>query len=252
MGFLAQGGWNMPRQLNQRRTLLAAVEAFLEDTPTSLAKAHRLVQRLQKARQWTTLDTLVWGGFISQLTDSLFYKDPDYLTRLRATLLNGSSEIHRAYLNHDCRTEFTPIKRDWYERLRRLGEFLQAAPLADASAAIEDYQRQVSAIESLLVQTPAPQDIGQEQLYHFILREVTAALTTIDLRHALLNVGWMIPEGPYSVFPPDRAIREFDQLPDASEQIAWARRALRALAGEGWLAITWQVTSKHYLVSLHF
>ena len=189
----------MPRPFNYRRALLAAVEAFLQRTPESLEKAHRQVRRLRKARQFTTLDTLVWDSFISELTDSIFYEEETYLLELRATLLYGSPEIHRGYFNHDYREDgFTPLQHDWYKRLRHLGDFLGLFPFADtdAEAAINDYEQQVSAIERLAIQTPPPQHIGQEPLQHFILREVTAALTTIDLRHSVLNVGWLIPDVP--------------------------------------------------------
>lgn len=241
----------MPTPYPYRRSLLAVVEAFLESTPASLAKAHRMVRRLEAARQFTTLDTLVWSGFISELTDSLFYQDPTYLAELRTLLLHGSPDIHRAYLRYDYRPDFTVVEGAWHEQLSRLGELLQSAPFADASVAIEEYQRYVNAIEALAAQASAPRHVGDEQVYHFILREVSATLTTIDLRHALLNVGWLIPNAPYTVFPPDWARREFDRLPDLGEQVAWARRALRALVAEGWLCLTWQVTPNHYLVALH-
>ncbi len=244
----------MPRPFNYRRALLAAVEAFLQRTPESLEKAHRQVRRLRKAREFTTLDTLVWAATISELTDSIFYEEDSYLTELRATLLNGSPEIHRGYFNRDYREDgFTPLQNDWYERLRHLGDFLASFPFADidAEAAITDYEQQVSAIERLTIQTPAPQHIGQEPLQHFILREVTAALTTIDLRHSLLNVGWLIPNAPYKVFPPAWARRDFDRLPNLKEEVAWANRMLLALAGEGWCTVTWQVLPAQYLVSLH-
>ena len=118
-------------------------------------------------------------------------------------MLHGSPEIHRGYFNRDYREDgFTPLQHDWYEQLRHLGDFLGLFPFSDtdAEAAINDYEQQVSAIERLTIQTPAPQHIGQEPLQHFILREVTAALTTIDLRHSLLNVGWLIPDAPYKKF----------------------------------------------------
>jgi hypothetical protein len=242
----------MPRPFNYRRALLAAANAFLERTPASQEKAHRLVKRLQKARQSGTLDSLVWGRSISELSDSIFYEDDGYLLELCASLRDGPPEIHPGYFKHNYREDedVTDIERAWYDHLRHLADFLADFPFAAAETAIREYEQQVSAIEQIALQTPAPQHIGQEHLHHFILREVTAALTTVDLRHSLLNVGRLIPNVPYTGgFP--QAAQLFDTLPDVQEEVAWARRTLLALAGEGWLSVTWQVLPAHYLIAIH-
>jgi hypothetical protein len=233
-----------------RCTLFATVEAFQENTPASLVKARRLMRRLGKASGFGTLDGLIWDGYISELSDSLFYKDAEYLAELRATLQHSSVEIHRAYLNYDFRPECMPEEQQWFTQLWTLLEFLERLPADDVAAAEEEYERQVNTIYQTVATIPAPADPGAETIFHFLLREVTAVLTTVDVRHSLVDIGWMIPVVPYTSYC-DRKTNIFEEQPAIGQQVAWARRVLRALAGEEWTFLTWQVTATHYFVSAH-
>ena len=89
----------MARPLNVRRALLAAVDAFLEATAEPATKGHRIVKRYYAARRFTTLDEIVWGGIIMELTDFDYFTSRSYLLARRSLLAQGSTEIHRAYLN---------------------------------------------------------------------------------------------------------------------------------------------------------
>jgi hypothetical protein len=83
--------------LTLRRSLLVAVDAFLEASPASLANAHRLIVRCDRyhASIHYTLDGMVWGGPIGAPTDSVFYENPATLRAHRALLTGVSHEIHR-------------------------------------------------------------------------------------------------------------------------------------------------------------
>jgi hypothetical protein len=234
-----------------RRILLATVEAFLHGTPEARKRAQRLVRRLDKARDFDTLDGLVWGGHISELSDSLFYEDLDYLKEVRATLRHGSAEIHRAYLRYDARPDCTTEEQQWYAQLWRLLAFLERLPAEDVAGAEQDYDQQVSDIHATMAKTPAPADPGAETLPHWLLREVTAVLTMVDVRHSLVDIGWMIPMAPYHSYVVRNKTNLFAELPDIRQQVAWARRVLRALAGEEWTFLTWQVTPTSYSLSAH-
>jgi hypothetical protein len=242
----------LARPLNVRRALLAAVEGFLEATPASVARAHRNVGRAAqclKTLDDTTLDE-VWSGIISELGDSVFYEDPDILRARRTLLEDGSSEIHRAYLSHDFRPQFTSVERDWYTHLWDLLEFLGSLPGADAEATIAEYERRRLDITRLAAQSPPPDRLGDETIYHLVLREANEIATNVYPGTALLSRGRLVPDGTYSTI--HRWTRDpLDREPDPRDSFAWARHALGALAADGWLLITWQVTPQNYNLSLH-
>jgi hypothetical protein len=240
----------LARRVNFRRTLLAAIDAFLEGTPTSLEQAHRLVERCRAACQFTTLDEVVWGGMISSLTDSLYYESLPILREFRSLLAKGSTNVHRAYLNYDFRDQFTQIEHDWYAQLWDMLDFFDPFPFGSATEAINEYKRRQFVIESLALQSPPPSRLGDEMIYHFILREVTEVTTRVTLGLGLLARGRLIPGGVYSVIPP-QTDDWLECEPDPRESLAWARKALRSIVEEGWMLITWQVTRHHYNLSLH-
>jgi hypothetical protein len=242
----------LARRVNFRRTLLAAVDAFLEGTPTSIERAQRLVERCYTARRFTTLDEIVWGGIISELSDSVFYEHLPTLRKHRVTLASGSNEIHRAYLNFDFRDWFTQVEQDWYAQLWEMLDFFDAFPFTNPTEAIAEYEQRSSAIEDLTLQSPPPGRLGDEMIYHFVMREVTEITTNICLRPILLEQGHMIPDVEYSAFSPQpRTPNWLDQAPDPKESLVWARKALRSIVEDGWMLITWQVTRHHYNLSLH-
>jgi hypothetical protein len=242
--------YRLARRVNFRRTLLAAVDAFNEGTPTSIAKAHRLVQRCDAARQFTTLDEIVWGGIISSLSDSLFYEYAPALLKFRTLITKGSNEVHRAYLNYDFRDDFTQVEQDWYARLREMLDFFDDFPFRDVKVSIAEYKRRTLEIERLASQSPPQARLGDEMIYHFILREVTEITTTIGLSPPLLARGRIVPVGEHSAMPP-QTDDWLEGQPNPRESLKWARKALRSIVEDGWMLITWQVTRHHYNLSLH-
>lgn len=210
----------MTRPLNLRRALLAAVDAFLEASPPSLAKAHRLVARCYAARRFVSLNEIVWGGIIVALTDFEHYENVHHLREYRNLLAAGSSEIHRAYLNHDCSADFTAEERIWHEQLAELLDFLQDFPFPDAEAATKSYEQRVVRIGQSVLLSPPPSQLGEEMIYHLILRDVSAVLTTLDLRLSLL-LGRLVPAAPLTAFPPQTNDWR-ERMPDASGSLDWA------------------------------
>jgi hypothetical protein len=243
----------LARRVNFRRTLLAAVDAFLEDAPGSIEKGLRLVERCYAARQFTTLDEVVWGGIISELTDSVFYEHLPTLRKYRVMLAYGSREIHRAYLNFDFRDQFDQVEQVWYAELWDMLDFFQGFPFDDAELARADHERRKLRITHYALHSPPPARLGDEMIYHFIMREVAEITTNLALSPAFIVPARMIPSGTYSSFPPQPRIprHQLDDEPDLGESLVWARKALRSIVEEGWMLITWQVTRHHYNLSLH-
>lgn len=230
--------------------LLTAVDSFIEGSPASVAKAHRLVDRCYAARRFVTLDEIVWGGIIAALTDSVFYTNLPTLHEYRSLLSEGSAEIHRAYLNFDFSSKFTPKERAWLGMLNGMLDFLGGFPFPDRNLALEEYERRVSEIERAMLQSPPPNRLEDEMIYHLILRKVSTILVNVDLRYSLLRSTHLIPKAPYSSFPP-QPVKGRDDTPDISGDLDWARRALRSIVEQGWLLLVWQVTPRHYHFSLH-
>jgi hypothetical protein len=194
----------LARRVNFRRTLLAAVDAFIEGTPTSIEKGLRLVGRCYAARQFTTLDEVVWGGIISTLSDSIYYEHAPTLLEFRSLLAEGSTNIHRAYLNHDFRDEFTQAEQDWYARLWSMLDFFDTFPFTNAAEAIAEYEQRSAAIRDIALQSPPPRRFGDEMIYHFILREVTEIATSVRLGLGVLARGRLIPGGIFGHTSSDR------------------------------------------------
>jgi hypothetical protein len=240
----------LARPLNIRRTLLAAVDGFIEASPASLAKAHRLIARCKNACRGFTLDGVVWGGCISALTDSDFYTHLPRLREYRSLLAAGSHEIYRTYLNFDFAWVFTPEERAWLGTLNDMLDFLVGFPFSDRDAALQEYERRVEEIKQSMLQSPPPERLEDETIYHLILREVSTILISVDLPYSLLRARHLVPRVPYSSFPP-QPDEGRDDTPDISGDLDWARRALRSIVEQGWLLLTWQVTPEHYHLSLH-
>lgn len=253
----------MPKPLDYRRRLLRIVDAFSDPTDTAHAHALRLIDRLKhdRRRGLQSIDDLVWGTLISELSDSLFFNDPDFLHTTRETLLHGSPELHRAYLNYDFRPDFTDVEREWHTQLTELATWLLTRPFPltphgplprdDETTSQAEYERRAHAIRELSDRTPPPAYVGEEALYHYILRTASTALTSIN-PWGSSRLGRLVMDGQYTEYhwdPENPAASRYP--PDADISIEWAERALRAVTLQGWVWFTWQITRDAYLVSLH-
>lgn len=253
----------MPKPLNYRRRLLAIVDTYLDPTDISHARAHLLLHRLAHARRFRfhTIDEMVWSGFASELNDSLFNRDAAYLHQTRQTLLHGSPELHRTYLRYDFRSFFTEVERDWHNQLLELAAWLQTKPFSEVADDLlpissdwepqAEYERRVQAVRAVSDQTPPPPQIGEETLYHFILRTAEAVLTAIHPFYSA-RFSFLVVAPPFTAYNWDRSNPTAHQyLIDAEASIAWASRALKAISLQDWVWLTWQVTATSYVVSLH-
>jgi hypothetical protein len=165
-------------------------------------------------------------------------------------LAKGSTDVHRAYLNFDFRDQFDQVEQVCYAELWNMLDFFQGFPFDDAELARADYERRKLRIIQLALQSPPPASLGDEMIYHFIMREVTEITTSIGLSSALLARKSMIPVGRYSAMPP-QTDDWLDEKPDPRESLERARKALRSIEEQDWMLITWQVTRHHYNLSLH-
>jgi hypothetical protein len=245
--------------LDLRRTLLATVDAFLEGTPASILHAHDLVHQCSLARRIISLDELIWGGTLAELTDSLYYQNTDYLAQTRQLLLEGSPQIHRAYVNCDYRADFTLVERGWYARLEDLLEHLAAIPLTDfrlglMQATNGKCERLLAGIHEAEALSPPPLYPGEEMLHTRVLREATALL---DVRVLVLprdvpEVGArLVPAPEYTAYDGDVRRPSAGGYTDATCGIDAARRMLRAVAGQGYLVVTYCCVPDQYVLSLH-
>lgn len=253
----------MPQPLNYRRRLLAVVDAFLDPSESSHARAHRLIKRLYQdpRRSVTTIDGLVWHRLLDALSESAFSTDPANLWRtVHDTLTHGSLELHRAYLSYDYRPEFTDEEGEWHARLTDLASWLQTRPFpvqqrgllprGDESAPQAEYERRVRAIQALAERTPMPTHLGEETLHHFIMRTAAAVLTGINSWQST-RLGYLVVATPYTEYHWDPANPKDARPPNADASVEWSARALRAVTMQDWVWLTWQITASSYLVSVH-
>lgn len=254
---LVPAGEEMLESADYRSLLLTIVDAFLEGTPVSLARAHSLTSTLLlfRNRNPQTLDSVVWGGYVSMLIDFEFYESEEFLRETRAFLAQGSPNIHRAYLNFDYRSDFTPAEHEWLEHLLHLLTLLRQWRATSFETDTETYNRHVAAIVALGPHTHPPTVSGDETLHHYVLRHVSEVLTHIDLRASVLLARRLTPTAPCTLFGNDddtyRPHKHRLDMPDATTSVEWADRALRAITHREWMFITWQVTATSYHISLH-
>jgi hypothetical protein len=278
----------MPRRILYRKQLLKAVEAFLEGTPSSLVQAHRIIHRcyvdIKREAKRATLDDIVWHFFVVALTDSVFYENIKYLQETRQQLLgDSSSTISRmAIFGNDYRCDFTAEEAEWYAQLMSMVNFLMAIPFAQLHAATaqarrdketwtrmcanipeaaraeqidQEYEQRKTLIEDISAKSPCPENVGDEKIYHLVLREVTAFLTTIRAGRAAAYFGYPALHADYTDY---RSSRPSSHDPvDATENLTWAKKSLDAIAGKESLFISWRLSkgatfgSDVLLVSMH-
>jgi hypothetical protein len=259
----------MPEYLSYRKQVLHAVDAFLQGTPASLSQGQQIIEQCSTAlgadSQRFTLDGLIWRSFVHPLTDSVFFTSREYLLELRSALLGFPIKARNKILvKQDFRPYLTPIEAEWYAQLLSTLDFIQRLPFAQvAEAAAEarqnhapgmtiletipeampirqahqDYAQRKAAIEALAASIPPPKQFGEETLYRLVLREVSALVTAIDIRLSAVYKGYPSPLPPY-VVEGDKASEA-----DISDPLAWAKRALAALAGDGTFFFSWQLVS---------
>ena len=259
----------MPEHLSYRKQVLQAVNAFLQGTPVSLSQGQQIIEEcfttLREASQRFTFDGLIWSSFVQALTDSIFFTSREYLLELRSVLLGfPGKERNKIFVKQDFRPYLTSTEAEWYAHLLSTLAFIQSLPfaqIAEATAearqnhvpgttiletipqaipiwqAHQDYEQRKAALESLAARIPPPKQFGEETIYRFVLREVSALVTAVDIRLSAVYTGDPSPLPPYTV-EGDNASE-----PDMSGPLAWAKRALTALAGEGTLFFSWQLVS---------
>ena len=204
----------MPKRTHYRRSLLRAVEAFLQETPASIALGKRINRRCYTAlwadSQRFTLDGLIWLSLAWPLTDSVYYTSREYLQDVHNILLGlPSQEREKTFIKEDFRPYLTPDEGEWYAHLCGMVDLIQSLPfaqIAEATAeararnvagntilatipeaasikeAYEDYQQRTAAIDALVASIPSPERAGEETIYRLVLREVTALVTAVDIR----------------------------------------------------------------------
>jgi hypothetical protein len=259
----------MPDYLSYRKQVLHALDAFVQGTPASLSQGQRIIEQcwttLGADAQRFTLDGLIWRSILHPLTDSLFFTSQEYLQELRKVLLGFPAKARNTiFVKQDFRPYLTPTETGWYAQLLSTLTFIQSLPfaqIAEATAearrnnlsgslilatipeaipiqeAHADYERRRTAIEALAASMLSPKQVGEETIYQFVLREVSELVTAVDIRLSAVYNGYPSPRPPYTV--------EGDNAGDAdlSEPLAWAKRALGALAGNGNLFLSWQFVS---------
>jgi hypothetical protein len=276
----------MSRKIIYRKQLLRAIDAFLEGTPASIARGKSIVKRCQKTLGTSffeepptfTLDSIIWDSYFHPLTDSLYYTSQEYLEETRRTILGYppyENTRERFFIQHDFRPQFTPDETAWYNQLLDTLAFIESIPFAQiAEACVEarnkkipgntilattseaagvqerydTYEQQITAIKALQDRMPQPEHVGEELLHRLVLHEVTAIVTAVDIRMSAVYAGHPTPVPPHTGAA---------SIADMTESLAWARRALHALAGESSLYVSWRFAkaasfhSDVLLLSLH-
>jgi hypothetical protein len=260
----------VPKKWKYRKALLQAIEAFLEGTPSALERAQRIIQRCYTSlgsEDERSLNYILWGAFITPLTDSVYYEHEPFLRETRDVLLGSSSRhIARTIFKEDYRTSFTTDEEHWYAQLINMLKFIWATPFDRIHAATnqawqqkatwptvrptlpeavlagkidEEYWQRKARLEQIAASSLTPKDVGEEHISHLLLREITSILTAIRVGHAAIAYGYPVLNAPYTDYRSPMPSQHEDI--DATEQLTWAKKRVDALAGKEDIFISWRL-----------
>lgn len=261
-----------------RKALLRAVEAFLEGSPSAHKRAQRIIQHFDHAinssPRHLNIDCIVWSFFFSALTDSVFYENRHFLQETRKELLGQTPHgiSNAAVFHEDYRPSFTAEETEWYTQLQSMLAFLADIPFARIHAATaqarqakeswevmlghipevvlaeeleEEYQQRKALINEAAAKRLSPRHIGDETIYHLVLREITELLTALRLDKPAVYLGYPTYDGPYASYRPYISYRNASPSPydlvDMTQKIARAQTLLEALEGERELFLSWHL-----------
>jgi hypothetical protein len=85
--------------IDYRKRLLAAVDAVLTHTPEGSKRARRIVSECDRSLRNWTLNSLVWDPLVSELRDSSYFTNDEFLLELRESLRGPVWEAQRVYIH---------------------------------------------------------------------------------------------------------------------------------------------------------
>jgi hypothetical protein len=253
----------MTVKMSYRKQLLRAVEAFLEETPSAHMKALRIINRartkLHTEEKALTLDWIVWTPLFSKLSDSVFYENKEFLRETREMVLGHSSQnIASQVFSEDLRSCFTADEAEWYAQLVSMVDFILTIPFAKLHEATyqafinresgeemrshipeivqlemieEEYWRRKDIIKTIYANCPSPNNIGNEKIYHLVLREVASLLLEIEVGKKAALLGYPILKG--FLLETDGATSFPPKYVDITEGLLWTTRMLNAISAKG-------------------
>ena len=253
----------MTIKVRYRKQLLQVVEAFLEGNPSADKRALRIIHRVRRTlhteEKALTLDWIVWTLLFVKLSDSVYYENKAFLQETREIVLGHSSQsIASQVFSEDLRSCFTIDEAEWYDQLVAMVDFILTIPFAKLHEATyqafinreseeemrshipeivqvgiieEEYQRRKCSIEAIYAKCPSTINIGDEKIYHLVLREVTSLLLEIEVGKKAALLGYPILKG--FLLETDGATSFPPKYVDITEGLLWATRMLNAISEKG-------------------
>lgn len=244
----------MPESFDYRRHLSLAVRGFLVGTPAASARAKRIIAACPRTKPFT-VNAMVWGSIPSALNDTVMHEDRAYLKALQRFLAGKSAIINRGYFSYDLRAAMTPPELACYTQLLEILTFLEGFPFADEERALAEYDRRCAEVAPMLAtlseQVSGLGQSGEETVYHLVLREVAVVALSINMRLSLHVAKHLTPAYEPVGAVGIHAFHRPPNLVDATSSVAWARKALQAIAGKEWLYLSWQLNEQGLQFSLH-
>lgn len=238
----------MDGRFDYRQHLLEAVRILLEQKEQYAVNARRVVNACPSPKAFT-VDSVVWGGILSHLGDPFFDDDTsDELQELHRFLSGQSHAIMRGYLCYDFRPHMSEQARVCADLSRDMVAFLEQFPFASGDQAIAEYEQRRDDLQRALAALGPAEYMGEELVYHLALREVGTALGTIAMEVSLHSTKYLTPMPPYALIAVPRVP---PTLANVTGMLPWAQRVLSAIAGDDWLAMSWQINGSFLLFSLH-
>ncbi|GCE14131.1 hypothetical protein [Tengunoibacter tsumagoiensis] len=273
------------RKYTIRKQLLEGVKAFLENSASADKRATTIIQHcydfLSTEEKLLTLDEMVWRFLAVELSDSVFYQNKTYLQELYDILTGKKSHnFSRCVFQEDYQCYFTNDEREWFTALEELAHFITSIPyekvyqmrgqthkregdrtseennhsMALSIDEIDDnYQTKKERVESLSKNCPSPVSIGDEKIYHLLLREITTILTGLTIGKAVAAFGYPIADGSFSRYGDVVSSGPFNM----TENLLWANKALEVLLGKRALFLSWRWSidplsdTESLLISIH-
>lgn len=158
----------MSDQIIYRKSLLDAVEAFLQGTSSSIVRGQKVIEQclsgLRADEQEFTLNGLIWRSVAHPLIDSVYFTSQEYLLEIRQLLQGLPSKAQKKlFIAQDFRSYLTEDEAEWYAYLLNTRGFIQSVPFAQIATATMDARQHNIAGSRILEDVPEAMSIMDVQ-----------------------------------------------------------------------------------------
>jgi len=218
-----------------RAILLEAIDLFLLNTPQAVEQARLKIEVGRRSISSDTVNFVILHRFFSELTDSEYFESREFLLERKHDLLGLSNLFFHAYVGNDYIQSASNAERQMFTFLRDAVNWLRS--LEDAHE--EDDQRYQKIQQTLNLYRSGfshENDIGDQKIVRLIMGMTSSIVENIEVPTLSFARYHHLIAMPFSAV----GIRNEEEYPSVSPDLAWALNGLTAMQGQAWLSFHWQ------------